>query len=160
MSNNINISDSNQDQTNELVQNDNIKKFLTFISDKLTFGIDASYVTEIIIKHNITFLPIVPYYIKGIINLRGQIIPIIDIRLKMGKEEYIREDGSNCIIVLNIDSTMLGIMVDTVNQVLDVDTKKISPPTVNNCVELVNGMITINDNSTVLILDCNAIKKI
>lgn len=157
---NINTSASNQESTNELTQNDNIKKFLTFISDKLTFGIDASYVTEIIINHNITFLPIVPHYIKGIINLRGQIIPIIDIRLKMGKNEYIREDGSNCIIVLNIDSTMLGIMVDNVNQVLDIDTTKIAPPTINNCEELVNGMITIHDDSTILILDCNSIKTI
>ncbi len=155
-----NTSTSNQKSANESIQNGNIKKYLTFLSDRLTFGIDAEYVTEIIINHVITFLPIVPGYIKGIINLRGQIIPIIDIRLRMGKEEYVKEDGSNCIIVLNIDSTMLGIMVDNVNQVLDIDTSKISAPTVNNCEELVNGIITIHDGSTVLVLDCNAIKTI
>ena len=155
-----NTSTSNQKSANESIQNGNIKKYLTFLSDRLTFGIDAEYVTEIIINHVITFLPIVPGYIKGIINLRGQIIPIIDIRLRMGKEEYVKEDGSNCIIVLNIDSTMLGIMVDNVNQVLDIDTSKISAPIINNCEELVNGIITIHDGSTVLVFDCNAIKTI
>ncbi len=156
---NSNGADSNSEILTENTSVESIKKYLTFVSDNLIFGIDASYITEIIINHNITFLPIVPYYIKGIINLRGQIIPIIDIRLKMGKPENIKEDGSNCIIVLNIDSTMLGIMVDNVQQVLDIDTSKISPPTVNNCEELVNGMVTLSDGSTVLTIDCDVIKR-
>ncbi len=156
---NSNGADSNSEKLTENTSVESIKKYLTFVSDNLIFGIDASYITEIIINHNITFLPIVPYYIKGIINLRGQIIPIIDIRLKMGKPENIKEDGSNCIIVLNIDSTMLGIMVDNVQQVLDIDTSKISPPTVNNCEELVNGMVTLSDGSTVLTIDCDVIKR-
>ena len=156
---NSNGADSNSEKLTENTSVESIKKYLTFVSDNLIFGIDASYITEIIINHNITFLPIVPYYIKGIINLRGQIIPIIDIRLKMGKPENIKEDGSNCIIVLNIDSTMLGIMVDNVQQVLDIETSKISPPTVNNCEELVNGMVTLSDGSTVLTIDCDVIKR-
>ena len=156
---NLNSADSNSEILTENTSVESIKKYLTFVSDNLTFGIDASYITEIIINHNITFLPIVPYYIKGIINLRGQIIPIIDIRLKMGKPENIKEDGSNCIIVLNIDNTMLGIMVDNVQQVLDIDTSQISPPTVNNCEELVNGMVTLSDGSTVLTIDCDVIKR-
>ncbi len=141
------------------VSSENIRKFLTFVSDGLFFGIDASYVTEIIINHNITFLPMVPYYIKGIINLRGQIIPIVDIRLRMNKPEYVKEDNSNCIIVLNIDTVMIGILVDSVRQVLDVDTSMISPPTANNYEELVNGMITISDGSTMLVLDQVALSK-
>ena len=141
------------------VSSENIRKFLTFVSDGLFFGIDASYVTEIIINHNITFLPMVPYYIKGIINLRGQIIPIVDIRLRMNKPEYVKEDNSNCIIVLNIDTVMIGFLVDSVRQVLDVDTSMISPPTANNYEELVNGMITISDGSTMLVLDQVALSK-
>ena len=138
---------------------ENTRKFLTFLSDGLIFGVDASYVTEIIINHNITFLPIVPYYIKGIINLRGQIIPIVDIRLRMGKPEYENPRGSNCIIVLIINSVMLGIHVDTVQQMLDIDTSRISPPTVNNCEELVSGMLTLNNGSTMLVLDNEALGK-
>ena len=54
---------------------------------------------------------------------------------------------------------MLGIMVDNVQQVLDIDTNKISPPTVNNCEELVNGMVTLSDGSTILTIDCDVIKR-
>lgn len=156
MSNETNTTPIDIDAT---VSSENIRKFLTFVSDGLFFGIDASYVTEIIINHNITFLPMVPYYIKGIINLRGQIIPIVDIRLRMNKPEYVKEDNSNCIIVLNIDTVMIGILVDSVRQVLDVDTSMISPPTANNYEELVNGMITISDGSTMLVLDQVALSK-
>ena len=149
-----------QNENNEdLNSSESIRKFLTFVSDKLFFGIDASYVTEIIINHNITFLPMVSHYIKGIINLRGQIIPIVDIRLRMGKPAYEEQNGTNCIIVLNIDSIMIGILVDSVRQVLDVDTSRISPPTANNCEELVNGMITLSDGSTMLVLDQIALSR-
>ena len=83
----------------------------------------------------------------------------MDIRLRMNKPEYVREDNSNCIIVLNIDTVMIGILVDSVRQVLDVDTSMISPPTANNYEELVNGMITISDGSTMLVLDQVALSK-
>ncbi len=132
---------------------ENTRKYLTFISDGLCFGIDTSYVTEIIINHKITFLPMVPFYIKGIINLRGQIIPIVDIRLRMGKTAYECEDGSNCIIVMNINSIMIGILVDAVHQVIDIDTSKISPPTANNQEILVCGMMKLSDGTTMLVLD-------
>ena len=61
------------------------ERFLVFSSDGLNIGVSTNYVIEIITNHAITLLPLVPDYVKGIINLRGQIIPIIDIRLRMGK---------------------------------------------------------------------------
>ena len=82
--------------------------------------------TEIITNHTITIIPLVPDYVKGIINLRGQIIPIIDIRLRMGKPS-IDYTSTTCIIVLNIDDTNLGIIVDSVQQVIDIDKAQISP---------------------------------
>ena len=154
---NVNAADGASEAISKISANDSIKKYLTFLSDQLVFGIDTFYVTEIIINHNITFLPMVPDYIKGIINLRGQMIPIIDIRLRMGKEELFKEDGSNCIIVLNINSILIGVLVDTVRQVLDVDTSLISPPTVNNHEPLVNGIATLTNGTTMLSLDCEAL---
>ena len=61
---NSNGADSNSEKLTENTSVESIKKYLTFVSDNLIFGIDASYITEIIINHNITFLPIVPYYIR------------------------------------------------------------------------------------------------
>ena len=131
------------------------ERFLTFRSADLTFAVNTKYVIEIITNHSITTLPMVPEYIKGIINLRGQIIPIVDIRLRLGKPSIDMENNeSNCIIVLDIDSISVGIIVDSVSQVVDSELSKISPVPVNNQRELVNGMISLDVNNVVLLLDC------
>lgn len=129
------------------------ERCLTFTSDGLTIGVSTNYVTEIITNHTITVLPLVPDYVKGIINLRGQIIPIIDIRLRMGKPE-IEYTSTTCIIVLNINSANIGIVVDAVQQVIDIDQSKISAVPVENQQELINGMISHGLRSVILFLDC------
>ena len=91
------------------------ERFLTFSSNGLNIGVSTNYVIEIITNHSITMLPLAPDYVKGIINLRGQIIPIIDIRLRMGKPS-IDYTSSTCIIVLDINSIQIGIIVDAVSR--------------------------------------------
>ena len=129
------------------------ERFLTFSSNGLNIGVSTNYVIEIITNHSITMLPLVPDYVKGIINLRGQIIPIIDIRLRMGKPS-IDYTSSTCIIVLNIDSVQIGIVVDAVQQVMDIDQSQISPVPVENQQELISGMVSSGDRSVILFLDC------
>nr|WP_317379147.1 chemotaxis protein CheW [uncultured Faecalimonas sp.] len=129
------------------------ERFLTFNTDGLTVGVSTNYVIEIITNHTITMLPLVPDYVKGIINLRGQIIPIIDIRLRMGKPA-IDYTNTTCIIVLNIDSAYIGIIVDAVQQVVDIDRSKIASVPVENQQELINGMLSMEDRSVILFLDC------
>ena len=141
----------------EEVQTDtrNYQKYLTFRSDGLLFGIDTNNIMEIITNLTPIKLPMVPRFVKGIINLRGQIVPIVDIRLRMGKSE-IEYDDKSCIIVLNMDNTELGIIVDTVDQVLDIEEERISRNHTRS-EELVNGMISLPDQSVVLILDCEVV---
>lgn len=141
------------EETGELANVLSTERFLTFSSDGLTIGVSTDYVTEIITNHTITPLPLVPDYVKGIINLRGQIIPIIDIRLRMGKPA-IDYTNTTCIIVLNIDSIHLGIIVDAVQQVVDVDREEISSVPVENQQELINGMISFDERTVILFLDC------
>ena len=129
------------------------ERFLTFSSDGLNIGVSTNYVIEIITNHAITMVPLVPDYVKGIINLRGQIIPIIDIRLRMGKPS-IEYTNTTCIIVLNINSVYIGIIVDAVQQVIDIDQSKISPVPVENQQELISGMISSSERSVILFLDC------
>ena len=86
----------------------------------MLIGVNASYVVEIIINHALTSLPMTPDYVKGIINLRGQIIPIIDIRLRIGHPDA-ETDSTVCIIVLDIEGTQIGILVDRVAQMVDID---------------------------------------
>lgn len=152
-----NINYNEEDQVTVTEQNASTEeRFLTFQSDGLTFGVSTNYIIEIITNHMITMVPVVPSYVKGIINLRGQIIPIIDIRLRMGKMD-IDYTSTSCIIVLNFDSINIGIIVDAVEQVLDIDCAKISPVPAKNQQELVSGMISLQDDSVVLILDCEGL---
>lgn len=129
------------------------ERFLTFSSNGLNIGVSTNYVIEIITNHIITVLPLVPDYVNGIINLRGQIIPIIDIRLRMGNPS-IDYTNSTCIIVLNINSVQIGIIVDDVQQVMDIDQSQISPVPVENRQELISGMVSSSDRSVILFLDC------
>ncbi len=133
-----------------------MERYLTFHTDNLIFGVSTNYIIEIITNHVITTMPMMPNFVKGIINLRGQIVPIIDIRLRLGKPA-IEYTNASCVIVLNVNSIYIGIIVDAVEQVLDIDYSRISPVPANNREELVSGMISIPDNNVVLLLDCETL---
>ena len=126
------------------------ERFLTFMSDGLTIGVSTNYVTEIITNHTITIIPLVTDYVKGIINLRGQIIPIVDIRLLLGQPSQ----SDNCIIILNIEDTLVGILVDTVQKMIDVDTALILPSPSQDTRNLVSGMCSLSEEQTMLVFDC------
>lgn len=152
----VSISDLNETlgSLNASAADELSQKYLLFISDGLDFGVNVSYVNEIITNYSITKLPLVPHYIKGILNLRGQVVPIIDIRAKMGKAE-IDETALSCIIVLENGSVTVGIYVDTVSHVADIDVSRISPPSPHNRLEMVNGMVSLTDNKTLFLMDCD-----
>lgn len=137
----------------EKIYQSNIEKFLNLRSDGLLFGINTTFVTEIITNTKPTKVPLLPYYIKGIINLRGRIIPIVDIRLRLGKEE-IEYDDKACVVVVEYNGIAIGIVVDTVVNVIDIDTSQISPMPENNAQEMVSGVISLNEKEALMILDC------
>ena len=132
------------------------ERCLTFESGGMVMYMSTSYVIEIINDHSITALPIVPQYVKGIINLRGSILPVIDIRLLMDKEaeEY---TSKTCIIVLNIDSVSIGIIVDRVRQVIDIDLSEVQPIPLRNRQKLSNGMITLDSGEVAMSFDAEAL---
>ena len=125
-------------------------KYLICISDGLFYGVDAEQVETIITDHSITRLPRVPHYVRGIINLRGQIIPVIDIRLRLGKPEA----DENCIMVVNIGSECMGILVDGVDKMVEIRRDSILPMPTQNPQKLISGMCSLPDGGTLLILDC------
>ena len=92
--------------------------------------------------------------VKGganIINLRGQIIPIIDVRILLGR---CSPSENGCIIILNIDRTIIGIYVDTVQKMVDIDRRIILPATAQGTQDLVSGMCSLEDGQTMMVLDC------
>ncbi len=102
-------------------------KYLTFIIGKESYGIGIEFVTEIIGILPITVIPELPDYIRGIINLRGEIIPVMDIRLRFKKElkEY---NERTCIVVIDIMDKSVGLIVDSVAEVITIPEEDIVPP--------------------------------
>ena len=102
-------------------------KFLTFHLAEEDYGIAICYVTEIIGIQKITEVPDMPDFIKGVINLRGRVIPVMDVRIRFNfpTREY---DDRTCIVVVNIDDNAIGMVVDKVNEVADIPDSQIEPP--------------------------------
>ena len=133
-----------------------VERCLVFESGALSLFMSTSYVIEMINGHSITPIPMIPPYIKGILNLRGQILPVVDIRLYMGYEEkeYTRQ---TCVIVLQVDSLSLGIIVDSVQQVIDIDLANVRSIPVKRQQKLLDGMVTLEDGRVLMSFDCKAL---
>ena len=102
-------------------------KYLTFWTDKQLFGVPISSVVQIVGMQEITEVPEYPPYAKGIIYLRGSIIPLIDTRLRLGKPEASYNERT-CIIVTSIMEYLIGFIVDEVDAVISIPDDQISPP--------------------------------
>nr|WP_300092996.1 chemotaxis protein CheW [Sedimentibacter sp.] len=102
-------------------------KYLTFYTEHQLFGIPIADVVQIVGVQEITRVPEFPDYAKGVINLRGTIIPIIDVRLRLKKEEK-KYDERTCIIVTSINGSYIGFIVDSVDEVAKISEANISNP--------------------------------
>ena len=144
---------------------ENSKKFLAEGGEVLlfgigenTYGIEIQYITEIIGIQPITIVPKVPDYIKGVINIRGKVIPVMSIRRRFGKDE-IDYDDKTCIIVIDWDNVLVGLIADNVQGVVNVRPSEISNTPdykrvntnryIRNIIETADGVK--------LLLDCNKI---
>ncbi|MDR0434862.1 MAG: chemotaxis protein CheW [Gracilibacteraceae bacterium] len=103
-----------------------LNQYLTFAVSEQFFGISISDVVEIISLCPIAQVPQFSGYAKGIINLRGRIIPVVDVRLRfhLPEKEY---DGRTCIIITNINELDIGFIVDEVREVMDIDPADVEP---------------------------------
>lgn len=130
-------------------------RYLAFDLDEEVFGLEIQFVTEIIGMQTITKIPEVAEYIMGIINLRGKIIPVIDMRLKFGMKA-VAYDARTCIIVIDTQDMIVGLIVDKVSEVLSIDDQDIVPPPdqktgIQN--RYIQGIGTV-DGNVKLLLDC------
>ena len=154
MSEQIEIQNGQEPENEDM--NNSVERCLTFESGGLVLFLSTKYVIEIINAYAITPLPLVPSFIKGIINLRGQILPVVDIRLSMGKPE-VEYTNKTCIVVLNVDSISLGIVVDSVRQVMDINFQDVRPIPVKRQQKLLDGMVNIEDGGVLMSFDCHAL---
>ena len=137
-------------------------KFLTFKLNQEEYAIPILKIKEIIGMMPITQVPRLPKFIKGVINLRGKIIPVIDLRLKFGLDERDYDERTS-IIVMELDtgngSKTSGMVVDTVQEVIDITAESIEPPPQYGTdldQAFLTGMGKVNDN-VVMLLDADKI---
>ncbi len=147
------------EQTNTIVLGTNnlAGKYLTFMLESEEYGIEILKVREIIGLMGVTEIPRTPDYIRGVINLRGKIIPVLDLRAKFGMSRATDTD-TTCIIVVDMttgdDTTHMGVLVDTVCEVLDIkgDDIEAAPSfgTVGSC-DFILGMAKCKDGVKILL---------
>ncbi|MCP3981436.1 MAG: purine-binding chemotaxis protein CheW [bacterium] len=132
-------------------------KYLTFQLGPESYGLEILKVREIIGLMDITLVPRTPAYTRGVINLRGKIIPVIDLRLTFGMDA-IEDTERTCIIVMDIQlddcPSQLGILVDAVSEVLDILATSIAPPPSFGTkldAAFISGMARTTDSVTVLL---------
>ena len=130
-------------------------KFLTFPLGGEDYGIEIKYVTEIVGIQEITSIPDIPNYVKGIINLRGKIIPVMDVRLRFKKEIKAYNDRT-CIVVIEIKNITIGLIVDCVSEVVSIPEENIvAPPQINGSFhnKFIEGIAKVG-SEVKLLLDC------
>jgi len=132
-------------------------KYLTFALGKEEYGLEILKVREIIGWMEITSLPRTPSYVKGVVNLRGQVIVVIDLRSRFEMEDHARTDQS-CIIVVEIQQNTrklsTGIIVDRVSEVVEIAAEKVEePPTFGSAVatDFILGMAKLGDSVKILL---------
>ncbi|PKM74486.1 MAG: chemotaxis protein CheW [Firmicutes bacterium HGW-Firmicutes-16] len=129
-------------------------RYLLFTIEGSYYGLPLAMALEILTVQSITKLPRVADYVKGIINLRGKVIPVLDVRKKLGIPERPYDDA-NCIIVIEIRDVHVGLIVDMVSEVATVPADRVIPPpkTIGENSNFISSVSQL-DNKIVLNLDC------
>ena len=134
-------------------QVEKLDKYLTFALGDEAYGLEIMQVREIIGLMAITGVPRMPAFVRGVINLRGKVIPVVDLRLKFGMPR-IEDTKETCIIVVNIDNLLTGIVVDRVTEVLDISGEKIEETPafgVNVDTRFIMGLGKVGDKVIILL---------
>lgn len=135
------------------------RKLLSFTLGNEEYGLDILAVREIIGLIDITPLPQSPEYVKGVINLRGKIIPVLELRTRFGMPS-VKYTDETCIIVVDVpvdndgESRLMGLIVDTVREVLDIPTTSIEPPPQFGCtipMDFITGIGKVRDKVVVML---------
>jgi purine-binding chemotaxis protein CheW len=143
-----------QDDEWDEEEEDSMKgRYLSFRVHEEDYGIEIQYVTEIVGIQKIAAVPDMPDFIRGVINLRGQVIPVMDIRtrFRMPSKDY---NERTCVIVVNYDEHPIGLVVDAVNEVTNIPDESVcEPPRVahNESARYIRGIGKVGDEVRILL---------
>jgi purine-binding chemotaxis protein CheW len=144
---------ANLDNTQADKPSGETRQFLTFAVSGEEYGVDIMTVREIKGWTEATRLPNSPDYMRGVMNLRGVIVPIFDLRIRFGKDAS-EVSGKNVIIILAVEDRNIGILVDAVSDILTVDSTAIKPaPEMDVKVDeyYISGLISLEERMVVLL---------
>jgi len=137
-------------------------QYLTFKLDDEVFALDISKVREVLDFSTVTTVPLTPDFLRGVINLRGSVVPVVDLRLNFGMTRTVNSVNT-CVIITEVtvdgDTTVLGALADSVQEVLDLDQESIAPaPRIGTKLrsEFIKGLGK-RDDRFVIILDIDRI---
>lgn len=106
-------------------------KFVTFRLDEENYAFEIGKVREVLDITNVTKVPQMPHFMKGVINLRGAVVPVVDLRLKFGLNETVNSVDTRIVIVevtVDEETTILGALADAVREVIELEPDEIDPP--------------------------------
>jgi len=159
------MRDLAHDNPEELIISSDANQYLTFVLAEEEYGVDIHKVQEVRGWDSVTPMPNAPSYIKGVINLRGDIVPVVDLRERFGLDS-IEYGPRTVVIVIKVaggkNTTTMGIVVDAVSDVYNVMDKEMKPPP-DFCsvihAEYVRGLATVNERMLIL-LDSDALLRL
>lgn len=137
--------------------NDDVNQYLTFILGGEVYGVSILVIKEILEYHEPTLVPMMPEFIRGVINLRGSVVPVVDLSLRLGKQSS-KVGKRTCVVIIEIaheeESLKIGVIVDAVNEVLDIAPENIeSAPNFGAKIrtDFIGGMGKVADKFVVLL---------
>ncbi len=148
-------------ESEEILNNANVSEYMTFELGKMKYAIELPKIREILTYPElITTLPNTKDWVKGLINLRGEVVPILDIRIKFHTGEVVYNDSTAVIAVITEDKRMIGLVVDKVDDVQKLDTSSLAPVSdMGSAIpsKYLKGFVRLDNNQMLVIMDVESV---
>ncbi len=151
------MNKTNNDRSQLEAAGNGVRQYLTFILGHETFAIDISGIREIIEYAGMTSVPLMPAFLRGVLNLRGAVVPVVDISIRFGREET-PIAAQTCVVILEVaheeETQYVGVLVDSVSEVVEIAADDIEPPPTFGSMlrpEFIQGMGKVNGQFVVLL---------
>lgn len=145
----------------DLVNNAKISEYMTFVLGKMKYAIELPKIREILTYPElITTLPNTKNWVKGLINLRGEVVPILDIRIKFKIGQAVYDDSTAVIAVITEDKRMIGLVVDKVDDVQKIDISSLAPVSdMGSAIpsKYLKGYVRLENNQMLVIMDVETV---
>ncbi len=145
------------DDKEKVIDYANTSEFMTFELGAMKYAIELPKIREILTYPEIiTTLPNISEWVKGLINLRGEVVPILDIRIKFNTSESVYDENTSVIAVITEDSRMVGIVVDLVDDVQRLDTSTLAPVSEMGSAipsKYLKGYVRLDNNEMLVVMD-------